>query len=257
MRQTANNSASGGDRTRAPRAGAAARAPYEPAYLHIANTIAEQIGAGVYRPGDQLPTEPQLRATFGVSPVTVRRAVNILLDRGLVTTTQGKGTFVRSLDMGEAVFRLQEITDMWTEDDASVDVRLLEARIVPATDEVARDARAASRASRWSTCAGSSRAAACRSSIRWSTWSTTSTGPWWRRSCRSPRSTACCTPRRGEGMPSGRLTIQAVSLDAEAAKLPEGPRGVAGVLPGAPLPRLRRPAGQLGHASSAGPISSA
>ena len=55
--------------------------------------------------------------------MTVRRAITILLDRGVVTTTQGKGTFVRTLDMGEAVFSLQEITELWT-DDASVDVQL-------------------------------------------------------------------------------------------------------------------------------------
>jgi len=109
---------------------------HEPAYLMIANEIAEQIGAGIYRPGDQLPTEPQLRAQYGVSPMTVRRAINILLERGLVSTTQGKGTFVRSLDMGEAIFRLQEITDLWV-DDASVEVLLLQARIVPADDRVA------------------------------------------------------------------------------------------------------------------------
>ena len=88
--------------------------------------------------------------------MTIRRAINILLDRGLVTTTQGKGTFVRSLDMGEAVFRLQEITDMWTEDDASVDVRLLEARILPAERRGGRDAGAASPATPWSSCGGSS-----------------------------------------------------------------------------------------------------
>jgi GntR family transcriptional regulator len=109
---------------------------YEPAYLIIANTIADRIGSGEYRAGDQLPTEAQLRAEFGVSPMTVRRAVNILLDRGLVTTTQGKGTFVRSLDLGEAVFRLQQITDLWVDDD-SVRVPLLSAGIVPADQVVA------------------------------------------------------------------------------------------------------------------------
>ncbi len=108
----------------------------DPAYLLIADAIAEQIAAGVYRAGDQLPTEPQLRTQFGVSPVTVRRAVTILLDRGLVTTTRGKGTFVRPLDITEAVFRLQEITDLWM-DDATVDVLLLEARIIPADAHVA------------------------------------------------------------------------------------------------------------------------
>ncbi|MCE5254542.1 MAG: GntR family transcriptional regulator [Actinomycetia bacterium] len=112
------------------------RRPHEPAYLRIADAISEQIGAGLYRAGDQLPTESQLRAQYGVSPMTVRRAIRILLDRGLVTTTQGKGTFVRSPDMGEAIFRLQEMTDLWM-DDASVAVLLLEARIRAADEQVA------------------------------------------------------------------------------------------------------------------------
>jgi DNA-binding GntR family transcriptional regulator len=71
-----------------------------------------------------------------VSPMTIRRAVGILLDRGLVTTTQGKGTFVRSLDLGEAVFRLQELTDYWTAGE-STDIQLLEATVLPAPDWVA------------------------------------------------------------------------------------------------------------------------
>jgi len=112
------------------------RRPRGPAYLRIADEVAEQIGAGVYRAGDQLPTEAQLRAQYGVSPMTVRRAISILLDRGLVTTTQGKGTFVRSLDLGEAIFRLQDITGAWA-DDASVEVLLLEARILRADQRVA------------------------------------------------------------------------------------------------------------------------
>lgn len=121
-------------------AGDRGRRSHEPAYLTIANALSDQIGAGVYRAGDQLPTEPQLRAQYGVSPMTVRRAINILLDRGLVTTTQGKGTFVRSLELGEAVFRLQEITDLWA-DDASAEVLLLEARIVPASEQVSTTLR--------------------------------------------------------------------------------------------------------------------
>lgn len=109
---------------------------FEPAYLQIANTLSEEIAAGLYRAGDQLPTEPQLRAQYGVSPATVRRAIGILLDRGLVTTTQGKGTFVRAVAIGEAVFRLQDITRSW-DGDESVDVLLLEARVLPADEEAA------------------------------------------------------------------------------------------------------------------------
>ncbi len=136
MGETPNSKAPGSPSSPSSRLGRRRHESFVPAYIHIANTIAEQIGAGVYRPGDQLPTEAQLRATHGVSPVTIRRAVSILLERGLVRTTQGKGTFVRSPDLRQAVFRLQEITDMWV-DNATVNVRLLEARIHPAGDEVA------------------------------------------------------------------------------------------------------------------------
>jgi DNA-binding GntR family transcriptional regulator len=117
-------------------AGGNGRRAHEPAYLVIANTIADRIGSGEYRAGDQLPTEAQLRTEFGVSPMTVRRAINILLDRGVVTTTQGKGTFVRRLDLGEAVFRLQQITDLWLDDD-SVSVPLLSAGFAAADQKVA------------------------------------------------------------------------------------------------------------------------
>lgn len=224
MRQTANNSVSGGAAARAPRAGTAARDAYEPAYLYIANTVAEQIGSGVYRPGDQLPTEPQLRATFGVSPVTIRRAVNILLDRGLVTTTQGKGTFVRSPDMGEAVFRLQEITDMWTEDDASVDVRLLEARIVPATDQVAELLELEAVAPvvymrRLITRGGLPLVYQVEHVVY------DEHRPLVEGQLQITSLDGLLQSARGEGIPSGQLTIQAVSLDAEAAKYLKVPEG--------------------------------
>jgi len=115
--------------------GATGRGFRQPAYLLIADSIAERIGSGEYRAGDQLPTEAELRSEFGVSPMTVRRAINILLDRQLVTTTQGKGTFVRTLELGEAVFRLRPITEVL--DDDAVEVSLLEAKILPADKQAA------------------------------------------------------------------------------------------------------------------------
>ncbi|MCX7855818.1 MAG: GntR family transcriptional regulator, partial [Anaerolineae bacterium] len=85
------------------------RDSYEPAYAQLARILSMQIAEGVYRPGDQLPSEAQLVAQFGVSPMTVRRAINLLLSRGIVSTAQGRGTFVRGLAITEATFRLQEV----------------------------------------------------------------------------------------------------------------------------------------------------
>jgi GntR family transcriptional regulator len=213
--------ATSGAPTRAPRT-PRGRASFEPAYLHIANTIAEQIGAGVYRPGDQLPTEQQLRRQFRVSPATVRRAIAILLSRGLVTTTQGKGTFVRAQGIGEAVFRLQEITDTWTGDE-SVEVRLLEAGIRPAEGRAAEmlnltlgeplvymrrliERQGTPLVYQVEHVIYDERRPLVESQLQ-----TTSLD-------------GVLAAERGEGMPSGRLTIQAVSLDADEArhlKVPE------------------------------------
>ena len=113
------------------------RTSYEPAYVQIVRILSEEIATGILHPGDQLPSEAQLRGRFYVSPMTIRRAVNILVERGLVTATQGKGTFVRSLDIGEAVFRLQELKELWT-DGGQTAVRLLEASIVSLDKGVAQ-----------------------------------------------------------------------------------------------------------------------
>lgn len=53
-----------------------------------------QIETGKLRVGDQLPTEPQLEATFGVSRTVVREAIADLRSAGLVKPIQGKGVFV-------------------------------------------------------------------------------------------------------------------------------------------------------------------
>ncbi len=113
------------------------RDSYEPAYSQLANIMRAQIAAGLFRSGDQLPSEAQLRQRYHVSPMTVRRAVNILLTQGLVTTAQGRGTFVKGPDISEAVFELHGLKEYVVQRD-SARVRLLEARIVPATKRTAR-----------------------------------------------------------------------------------------------------------------------
>lgn len=63
-------------------------------YYQIAETLSEQIKTGVYKTGDFLPTEKQLAAFFGVNRHTVRRAVENLIDQGLVNRIHGRGSRV-------------------------------------------------------------------------------------------------------------------------------------------------------------------
>ncbi|GAA5233125.1 GntR family transcriptional regulator [Verticiella sediminum] len=56
--------------------------------------LREQITRGVYGPGAMLPNEDELCAHFGVSKITVRRALSDLKQQELIERQQGRGTFV-------------------------------------------------------------------------------------------------------------------------------------------------------------------
>src|ERR1700726_3693219 len=63
-------------------------------YSRVETVLANEITNGDVRVGDQLPTEDSLIARFGVSRITVRRAIQNLVSRGVVEIRRGKGTFV-------------------------------------------------------------------------------------------------------------------------------------------------------------------
>ena len=112
------------------------RNSYEPAYAQLASILRRQVAAGVFRPGDQLPSEAMLCESYQVSPMTVRRTINLLAEEGLVDAVQGRGTFVKALELGLAAFDLQELQDLFN--DAAMTVMLLGVRIVSADERAAR-----------------------------------------------------------------------------------------------------------------------
>jgi GntR family transcriptional regulator len=65
-----------------------------PLYYQIAQILRSQINSQEYKPKDMLPTEDELIQTFGVSRTTVRQALQVLLNEGLIHRIPGKGTFV-------------------------------------------------------------------------------------------------------------------------------------------------------------------
>ena len=75
-------------------------------YSRVEAVLASEIADGVLKVGDQLPTEDSLIARFEVSRITVRRAIQNLVGRGLVEIRRGKGTFVASPKM------TQELTEL-------------------------------------------------------------------------------------------------------------------------------------------------
>ncbi|SEU46353.1 GntR family transcriptional regulator [Nonomuraea wenchangensis] len=63
-------------------------------YPQVAAAIAADIDAGRLKPGDQLPTELEIGAQYGVGRTTVRQAVRLLREQGRVATVPAKGTYV-------------------------------------------------------------------------------------------------------------------------------------------------------------------
>lgn len=108
------------------------RSSYEPAYAQLANILRRQMAEGLFRPGSRLPSESQLCQKYKVSPMTVRRAINLLADQGTVSTSQGKGTFVKPLNLTAFNFPLQEFQDLFAEHNTTK-AKIIEVRIVKAS----------------------------------------------------------------------------------------------------------------------------
>ncbi|MFV0635420.1 GntR family transcriptional regulator [Mitsuokella sp.] len=66
-------------------------------YQEIANELRSQIQAGVYKSGEQLALEREMCEQYGVSRITIKKAVDQLVKEGLVVKRRGSGTFVKSL----------------------------------------------------------------------------------------------------------------------------------------------------------------
>jgi GntR family transcriptional regulator len=66
----------------------------EYAYVQVAHHIEARIDAGDLAPGARLPGERALAEEYQVALGTIRSALNVLRERGLVVTTPSKGTFI-------------------------------------------------------------------------------------------------------------------------------------------------------------------
>lgn len=67
-------------------------------YEVIAKELRDDIVNGVYSPGQQLALEKEMCEQYGVSRITIKRAVDELVKQGLVVKRRGSGTFVKSLE---------------------------------------------------------------------------------------------------------------------------------------------------------------
>ena len=67
---------------------------HDPIYTQLVDRIKQLIASGVLEPGDQLPTVRQMAAELRVNFNTIARAYRILDEEGVISTQQGRGTYV-------------------------------------------------------------------------------------------------------------------------------------------------------------------
>jgi GntR family transcriptional regulator len=77
-----------------------------PLYEQLKHRLRSEIARGVYRPGDRLPSEPELINRYGISRITVRQALGDLEAEGLVVRRHGKGTYVAEQPAKDSPVRL-------------------------------------------------------------------------------------------------------------------------------------------------------
>jgi GntR family transcriptional regulator len=86
-------------------------AVHEARYRSIAADIAAKIRAGHYAPGEALPAQRELSASYGVTLMTLRQALRQLSDDMLIVQQPGRGTFVAPPHLAYQLGSLQSLAD--------------------------------------------------------------------------------------------------------------------------------------------------
>lgn len=114
----------------------------ETKYEQIAYDVRRKIIQGVYQKNEQLPLEREMEATYGVSRITIKRAIDTLVNEGFVVKRRGAGTFVKDFDptdLSEGTANFQGFTERFANSQVSSDVLVFTIEL--ASEEVAEKMR--------------------------------------------------------------------------------------------------------------------
>jgi GntR family frlABCD operon transcriptional regulator len=90
---------------------ATARYSHQLLYATVRQRLLDDIAQGIYLPGQQIPTESDLCTLYNVSRIAIRKAITELVKDGVLIRWQGKGTFVQSNKVENALLTVSGFTD--------------------------------------------------------------------------------------------------------------------------------------------------
>ena len=109
-----------------------------PLYQQVIDIIKNEINSGAYKAGARIPNEFELAESYKVGRVTVRRAIEELVQQGYLTKRQGKGTFVNAPKLKRKIVQkgdVQSFTEGCAANDMVAGARLVSRTVVAATRE--------------------------------------------------------------------------------------------------------------------------
>ncbi|GGF20073.1 mannosyl-D-glycerate transport/metabolism system repressor MngR [Halobacillus andaensis] len=109
-----------------------------PLYRRIAQKIKEDIAKGVWKEGEAIPTELHLSEQYQASRVTVRQAIKLLVEEGLLEKVQGSGTYVKEQKIEHNIFELLSFTEEMRKLNKEPINKILDFQLIEPEDHVRR-----------------------------------------------------------------------------------------------------------------------
>jgi GntR family transcriptional regulator len=96
-----------------------------PLYRQLADLLTTRIRSGEYTPGNRIPSEHQLAATFSIGRPTARQAIDLLVRKGLLIRRRGAGTFVSEAQQEVDLFSLDGTIASFRKGGLNTDTRII------------------------------------------------------------------------------------------------------------------------------------
>ncbi len=113
----------------------------KPLYLQIQTLLEQKIVSGEWKSGEKVMSENEIAAKYEVSRVTARQAIEQLVAKNMLFRSPGKGTFVSDHDLPYGFSTMMSFSRSLQTKGFSVETRILDQGIIPATVVVAEKLR--------------------------------------------------------------------------------------------------------------------
>lgn len=102
----------------------------KPLYIQLKNILREKIINGYYKEGDLIPSETKLLNKYNITRFTIRKAIDQLVNEGLVYRVHGKGTYVCFKEAKYFLWNFGGITDYFRKRKEKEHSKVLEKEII-------------------------------------------------------------------------------------------------------------------------------